>query len=317
MLFAAGLANFFVALVLKAKGSNMMIYCLIPLPFLLLGFKWYCSKAFDDEIHYYTKATLKDPESLPNPGKEHHRNDKLAMRFGHPALNKPLITPMVHAKAQHVLAQVYRGRLNSEHSDSIEGYRDIQLDPMSQTHPGKSQKAAPNAPFEIVPENQLDFAYYKDREEFGDEHGGGDIYGKSSDRVTLRSQTPRSFFGPNGSPSSSRASSPGGFGSRRVVSDGSDGHGVTYPVDYHHPAYRTASADSRGMAQTYMDHGDPGTRGFYSHADESESRLLSGAAGMPISTPGYREEHGRRQVGTPQGEREDPLSYDYYRRGRQ
>lgn len=315
IVFAAILANVFVGLVLKAKGSDMMLYCLVPLPFLMLGFKWYCSKAFDDKIYFYSKATLKDPESLPSQGKESHRNDKLAMRFGHPALHKPLITPMVHAKAQHVLAQVYRGRLNSDHSGGGDGYRDIQLDQMSHTHPGKPQGQAPNAPFEIVPEHQLDFAYYKNREEFGDEHGGGDIYGKPSDLVTLRSQTPRSFFGQNSSRGSSRASSPSGSGPGRGVND-HDSHGVTYPADYHHPPYRTGSPDPHGMA-SYMNHRDPANSDFYSHANESESRLLSGASGVPVGAPGYREEYGgRHHVGTPQGEAEDPLSYDYFRRGR-
>ena len=37
--------------------------------------------------------------------------DKLRNRFGHPAWTQKLITPMVHAKANHLLPTIYRGRM--------------------------------------------------------------------------------------------------------------------------------------------------------------------------------------------------------------
>lgn len=309
LIFAAILANVIVALIVKARGTWTQIIAMAPLPCLMLGFKWYCSKAFDDQCKYYTKATRKDLEALAGPGKQSRRNDRLGTRFGHPALYKPLITPMVHAKARGVLAQVYRGRIESDGA-SVAGYSDIVMESMSRGEAGKAAKFALNAPFEVVPENRLDFAYYKNRNEFGEEHGGGEIYGRPIDLVSERSQTPQSFAGGYDSHSSSRAQSPAPDYGRRI--ERSDESGTTYPADYHHPAYRDPG---------YGDLGDHGLRGgMYTHTNESESRLLAGAQAMPVTTPGEQMRIDRWRTGgsgygnDPQGE--DPVSYDYFRRGR-
>ncbi|KAI9815257.1 MAG: hypothetical protein M1827_002737 [Pycnora praestabilis] len=316
--FASILANIIIALVVKARGTWTMVFSMAPLPVLMLLFKWYCSKTFDDQIYYYTKATMGDTEALDIPSKSSKRNDRLGERFGHPALYKRLITPMVHAKAQHILAQVYRGRLNSE-GEYRADRGDINLDSMSQTQPGKtSRDVPPNAPYEIVQESEMDFAYYKNRDEFGNEHGGGGIYGRPEDLVTERSQTPRSFmtYGGNSSPTSSRASSPNGFGGRRGMR--SDADGTIYPSDYHSPAYRSESpGPHHGNQPPYV---DPDNRGMYQYgADESESQLLNNAATPGIGQIGMDRWRtgGSGYGGVPQGEAEGPLSYDYFRRGRQ
>ncbi|KAI9876263.1 MAG: hypothetical protein M1830_006906 [Pleopsidium flavum] len=306
-IFAAVLANVIVALVVKARGTWTQIIAMAPLPLLMLGFKWYCSRAFDDQCKYYTKAPRKDAEALVGPGKQSHRKDRLGTRFGHPALYRSLITPMVHAKARGVLAQVYRGRIESDGA-SAAGYSDIVMESMSRSEPGKAARFAPNAPFEVVPENRLDFAYYKNRNEFGEEHGGGEIYGRPLDLVSERSQTPQSFAGGYDSPSFSRAQSPAPSYSRRFE----DESGTTYPADYHHPAYRDPS---------YGDLGDHGLReSIYTHTNESESRLLAGAQSMPVSTPREQIRMDRwRTGGSGSGNDtlgEDPVSYDSFPKGR-
>jgi hypothetical protein len=288
----------------------------IPLPFLMLGFKWYCKTTFDDKIHYYMQSTgLKDPEASRSKIFDGKR-DRLASRFGHPALYRPLITPMVHAKAQNILASIYGGRLTdsnipgSGESASLSGYSDtFALNPMQEGRPG--QKAPGGVPgIEIVPDNRLDFSYYKGRQEFGDEHGGsGVIYGRAED--IIRTDTPGSSS-----------------------AWGTDSRPGTPVMHAQHRNFTGASAvpnDARG------DIGIGGHNPLYGHRNDSETALVHGAAEMPLGTPAIIGEPSRARGeslerrppgflgGGPQGygglpqheEDADPMSYDYFRTRRQ
>lgn len=314
LIFAVILSNFIVALVVKANGSWTQVFCMVPLPILMGVFKWYCSRTFDNQITYYTEATVKDPEGLTGPGKKPRQNDRVATRFGHPALYQKLITPMVYEKARHVLPQVYRGLLNVDGAPAADS-SDIAMDNMSQTHPGKAAHFASTGPkdlFEVVPDSQLDFAHFKDRAEFAEEHGGdGAMYGRPTDLISERSRTPRSFFGSGGdSIPSSRASSPG-RGQQRSHAD----------FEEQHAAYRSGGDLSAP--------GFRGTRGdgFYQTRNESERTLLTGA--QPVGFDGAHEEAeeereqyglerwqagGSGYVGVAGAETPDEgMGYDYYR----
>jgi len=170
----------------------------------MIGFKLYCAKTFDIDIEFYNRANLNDAEALSAPSGHISKRaaDRLFARFGHPALYRPLPTPMVHARAADALKHLYRGRLGS--TDMHGDYSDIAMQSMSTSQPGKSSAGA--APFEVVNENQMDFSYFKDRPDFRDEFGGG-IYGRPDDTISERSHTPRPFA-MEGSPGSSRDSSP-------------------------------------------------------------------------------------------------------------
>jgi hypothetical protein len=136
----------------------------------------------------------------------------------HPALYQKLTVPMVHEKSKHLLAEVYRGRLDGDLGDT--GYSDVYtMKRMSKENPGKA--ATPTGPFEFVAEDNMDFENYKNRPEFGDEHGGeGSVYGGST---IGRPDTPGSMFGDQRGRSTSRDS-------MRTLND--DG-GMTYPAGYH------------------------------------------------------------------------------------
>lgn len=309
MLFAAILANALVALVVKARGTWTMIGVMAPLPFLLLGFKYYCMKKFDDEMHYYVRTGMRDGEAQVAGSKPRKVGDRVLTKFGHPALYRPLITPMVHAKAKHVLGQIYRGRLNSDGTRSM-AYSDIALEPMSANEAGKPMPRALKdaAPFEIVSEGQQDFTYFKNRADFREEFSGG-IYGKPEDLISLRSGTPRSFIGFEGNWSpetASRASSPSPtrVGSPQHDFEAVGNDGIVRPVPRKpldqsniHPALRIQSprSESNSPHRTPLYHhrhtrswssgskeiepGDLGMRpstGLYTNpdADESEVRLL-------------------------------------------
>lgn len=124
---------------------------MVPLPFFLFGFKWYCKKSFDDKILYYSTIPYSDLENNHNANNPKTRKgDKVGVRFGNPAIYKKLITPMVHAKSQHLLKQVYGHRSNADneifsapHRRSTDratpanlGYGDVYLEEMDHHAPG-------------------------------------------------------------------------------------------------------------------------------------------------------------------------------------
>ncbi|KAI4194476.1 MAG: hypothetical protein LQ350_007755 [Teloschistes chrysophthalmus] len=335
MIFAVCLSNVIMGLVIRgADGGWFKVYFMIPPAFLMLGVKYWCASMFDNQMIYYTKATLKDPENLAEPGKKVRKNDRVANRFGHPALYKPLMTPMVHAKARHVLGQIYRGRLESDVGAKT-GYSDIAMDPMSHGQPGKTARFAPPAEremFEVVPESQLDFENFKNRAEFADALGGnGELYGRPDDLISERSSTPRSFLGRHGSGgsgNSSRATSPAGS-SRSASAHQRVGSGNSYrrPVGEgttQHPAYRDDPASQGDLGQSRR-----GGRGMYQMSnDSSENRLLNGAQPFGRATPPDGEVVGREAygldrwrtggsgyMGVPAREEEEGgiTGYDYYR----
>lgn len=357
--FALVLSNLVAFLVAFMRSTYTQAYSVVPLPFIVIAFKIYCAKAFDSKIHFYsTRFVPRGPE--PEVGiasKENLKNDRLAAKFGHPVLYRPLITPMVHAKAQNILASVYQGRLSdgretgSAEGTSVSGYSDTYaLDPMRAGRPGK---AAPSglSGFEIVPDGKLDFEYYKNRSEFAEEHGQGDLFGTSRD---MRPGTPTSTFG--GSDTDSRPGTPtggmmfnggkggGGFASTSVSGVGGDGIG---------PGYSSPSAQYSPRLPPFgspaMDYPSR-TRSPYGlvAGNDSTSNLVQSAA--PIASPPvgyYANDAGSRSAsidhgttsfdrpraggmppgalgGGPQGygnlpqaesEYEDPMSYNYFRGG--
>lgn len=311
VVFATILADVIIALVIKAEGTWAQVgVTAAPIP-ILLCFKWYCAKTFDNQNEFYTKATLKDPENMTDPGHKTRKNDRVSTKFGHPALYAKLMTPMVHAKAQHMIGDILHGRLQSENIPNTMGYSDraIDMNPMSQQYPGKAARFPPDNKkkdlYEVVPEAQLDFGYYKNRNDFAEEHGGdGELYGRPVDLISERSSTPRSFMGRGGgSPSSSRASSPGPDPGYRTVSP--------QQLLEMHPAYRDQAAFENG-----------GRRHMYKNSNESGSNLLRGA--QPVGS--IDEEAGHEQygldrwrtgesgyAGVPGQEPDQGLGYDYYR----
>jgi hypothetical protein len=320
MVFAAILANCIVFLAVWSQGgmgNHTQAYAVIPTPLIMIAFKLWCKKTFDDKIHFFaTRQVSADLEAVQDKG-FNPKKDKLASRFGHPVLYRPLITPMVHARAQNKLAAVYGGRLTDSNnaasgdSGTVSGYSDMYaMDNMLGGQPGRKEKGVPG--FEMVPENRLDFAYYKGRAEFAEEHGGGGvIYGRAEDIV--RSDTPSSL---NTYGTESRPGTPvGGMTGRQRPQQRFDNYAlqpVSYDVggDVHHPSN--------------------GHQRLYQHGNDSQNGLIGGAAEMPVVTPmghlGSRETSQERRApgflgGGPQGygglpmdePEQETTSYDYFR----
>ncbi|KAI1170751.1 hypothetical protein F4777DRAFT_94466 [Nemania sp. FL0916] len=337
-IFGTILANLviFLAAFERGDGQHFQAYATVPLPFIMIIFKIYCARTFDAKIHFYsTQSMNKHPDTgaLKDPLRS---GTNLAARFGHPALYRNLITPMVHAKAQNILASIYRGRLSdgrtadSGDTLSTSGYSDAYaMKPMNSARPGKSE-GIPG--FEIVPESRLDFEYYKNRSEFASEHGAGDLFGRSND--IIRPGTPGSMW--DGSEPISRSGSPAppiprmpSPGPSRILSPASD-TGMTYPAGY-----------SRPTGNPYSSPVDAGqTRSpVYMQGNDSSSNLVGNAAPMPVTTRlGFRERSVERLGRTPGGvgmlgggpqgygglpqddematPDHDPMQYNYFREAR-
>jgi hypothetical protein len=217
MLVAAVLSNFVVALMVYAQrdpiGKDWVVMLLIvaPLPLVNLLFKLYCKRAFDRRCAYYAKATAAASDGFahdnPTAGgvgddASSRRSGSVAVRFGHPAMHKPLMTPMVHARAQHLLGKIYTGRMNddddveydvddddtasfgaSDHADAYSmhsmGKRGRQGGGLKLF--GRREKKPKKGPFEFVSDAQLDRAEFHAREG-GD--GDGDAYGMAEDALS-------------------------------------------------------------------------------------------------------------------------------------
>ena len=301
VVFGTILANVTVACVVKAHGNWIMVAAIGPLPFLMIGFKYYCMRAFDDDLDFYVRSGMQDMENLQALKVGAKTAQRVAHRFGNPALYRPLITPMVHAKAQHLLSQVYGGRMSEDNGRN--SYSEYVMDNMVASKPGAKQ--GPDAPFEFVQESHLDFAYFKNRDDFRDDNGS--ISGRTDDAMTIRSNTPAPYMARqwSSSPGSSRDVSPSPDRGRQKMFEQD-------PSLRNHPAFRDPSTAS----------GHSEMRGGLStpHSEDHE-RLLGHPQGVPYSDAGQMGIHrwdtaSTGGFGRTEPNPQDPSNYDYFRRGR-
>jgi calcium permeable stress-gated cation channel len=252
MLFAIFLCDVVVALMVYAKHEGTgnswiaMLGSLVPLPFLILGFKKFCSGAYDNQCKFYSKGVISSEVIIDDDSKSTRSHNTVSVRFGHPALFKPLMTPMVHAKAQHMLADIYRGRLDDLDDDNdYDALADTYSDSYNMRHirnkssranlmaMSNMSKSKKSSPFEFVNESDLDFENFKNRDDF--RTGDGDLYGRPPSVSPSRTGTPvqhgragsiPQHFSPPGSlpPSLDRRPLPVSRDSERTfVSNGSGG----------------------------------------------------------------------------------------------
>lgn len=289
-IFGTMLANLVVLLTTwcRGDGNHIQFFAVIPLPFLMVGFKIYCAKVFDNRIQYYsTRNVGKHPEQNMRED-DRGRNDRLASRFGHPVLYKKLITPMVHQNAQSLLPGIYRGRLTDGREGgtddimSVSGYSDMYA---LKDLGGKSGKVNNGIPgFEFVSEQQMDFEHYKNRAEFAEDHGGGEIYGRPGE--ITRPMTPGSFGEGSdtgsrpGTPLSGRSTpfAPRGTGPRRAPTAPMDTYEAYRPQ--YAPPQETGFTSPGGMGRVHSP--------LYAHDNGSASGLVNNAQPPPVSIAGDR-----------------------------
>jgi calcium permeable stress-gated cation channel len=108
-----GFANVIVFAVVYVNYNWQHAIVILPILPILIAFKLYCWKVLDPQMDYYIPTTQEEVENFPVAVHRDNR-DKLKNRFGHPSWTQPLITPMVHAKATHLLPSIYHGRMQDD-----------------------------------------------------------------------------------------------------------------------------------------------------------------------------------------------------------
>lgn len=175
---------------------------------------------------------------------------------------------MVHEKSKHLLAEVYRGRLDGDIGDTAAFSDTYTMKRMSKERPGKT--ATPTGPFEFVTEENMDFENFKNRPEFSNEHGGegSSLYGGAS--TIGRPDTPGSVFG-----DSQRGRSTSRDSARTLNEE----PGMTYPTGYHQtPSNLREYSPSPAPLSRIESQTTP-------YEIPANSNLLSGAAPMGRQPP--------------------------------
>ncbi|KAI1303500.1 hypothetical protein F5Y03DRAFT_187174 [Xylaria venustula] len=224
LLFATLLANIVTTIFIVARRESItQVILMVPLLAIIAGFKWYCMRVFDDNLDYYSKGLHHaEPGNLSTKPK----NDRVAVRFGHPALYKKLMVPLVHEKANHILNEIIRDQSDADFGEANHYGDTYRMQRLSTHQPGQADISG-DAAFEVVNESQMNFEHFRDREEFREFGGDGDLYNNPLDQS--RSGTPTSW---QYTRSNSNTSLP--YNTNTVKE--SDYEGATYPSGYHPPS---------------------------------------------------------------------------------
>ena len=84
-----------------------------PIVFVLV-FKAFIDRRFLSEFKYHIPSQDEIAQAKVHSQRSDNNRNRLEKRFGHPALNSDLFTPMVHANMGHLLPQVYSGKIESD-----------------------------------------------------------------------------------------------------------------------------------------------------------------------------------------------------------
>ena len=86
----------------------------VPPLFAVLICKVWWDRIFHPRFTYYIPRDKEMAEVIVHSQRADNQGNRLEKRFGHPALQSDLFTPMLHAKMMPLLAQVYQGRLGHD-----------------------------------------------------------------------------------------------------------------------------------------------------------------------------------------------------------
>ncbi|KAF8583815.1 DUF221-domain-containing protein [Ramaria rubella] len=86
----------------------------LPPIIIVMIFKFYLSRTFKTKFRYYIPDESEIAGSKVHSERADNKGNRLANRFGHPALHAELFTPMLHARMMHLLPEIYQGRLSTQ-----------------------------------------------------------------------------------------------------------------------------------------------------------------------------------------------------------
>ena len=86
----------------------------LPPIVLVLAFKAFIDRRFLNSFKYHIPSQDELAQAKVHSQRSDAHKNRLEKRFGHPALNSELFTPMVHSNMAHLLPQVYSGKIESD-----------------------------------------------------------------------------------------------------------------------------------------------------------------------------------------------------------
>lgn len=88
----------------------------LPPIVLVLAFKAFIDRRFLNGFRYHIPSQAEIAQAKIHSQRSDANRNRLEKRFGHPALNSELFTPMVHANMAHLLPQVYSGKIENDNT---------------------------------------------------------------------------------------------------------------------------------------------------------------------------------------------------------
>ncbi|KAF8891786.1 hypothetical protein BD779DRAFT_1670745 [Infundibulicybe gibba] len=86
----------------------------VPPVLIIFAFKIYINRNFLPAFRYFNPTEDEIRLAQVHSQRSDARGNRLEKRFGHPALNAELFTPMLHAKMMPLLGQVYQGKIGKD-----------------------------------------------------------------------------------------------------------------------------------------------------------------------------------------------------------
>ncbi|KAF3909579.1 hypothetical protein AA313_de0205672 [Arthrobotrys entomopaga] len=278
-------------------NGKAAIAALIPI-LGLIAFKVYCVRFFDDKMGFYTKPPVEDIEGGGGGGggdssvagrvseaqMKSHREDRLSDRYGHPALTRKLLVPLVHDKVKHLLERVYTLRLEDGDTTTTSSYHPaggiipphetgaMGMDTMQNDKVGMPERQVTGLEqFGFLKEHQLDFNSLtkSQKQEFA---SFGYVFEMPGSRPGTPGR-PLSFVGGGGGAGFAEASRPS--------TPGGNGGGGGYYMHQQHNVTRYTATEGGGTSSSSSTQ----SQAMFATAQRvmTPSPLAAGAAGM---TPG-------------------------------
>ncbi|GJJ08472.1 hypothetical protein Clacol_002690 [Clathrus columnatus] len=92
----------------------------LPPILMLVALKIYINRVFVRQFQYYIPDEMEIASCKVHSERSDRSGNRLANRFGHPALHAELYTPLLHAKMAKLLPEVYQGRLATQEAKLTE-----------------------------------------------------------------------------------------------------------------------------------------------------------------------------------------------------
>ena len=103
-----------IAIGLQYRFRSLQWLSTIPPILFIVAFKIYIDRVHLPAFQYYIPTEEEIKVARVHSERADARGNRLERRFGHPALQTDLFTPMLHAKMMPLLSQVYHGNLGKE-----------------------------------------------------------------------------------------------------------------------------------------------------------------------------------------------------------